>query len=108
VFLETAPRIFGLALEHDIGSEREVMRHITSIPIDRRCHFGDARLLERSPGRLRLADLGKLEPAGRRKAKSAALRRKSRCVTHSCHFYTGFRDIPEALEPRRVDRRSVR
>src|SRR5215469_4453490 len=35
VFLETAPGVVALALEHHVGSEREMMRHVAAVAIDR-------------------------------------------------------------------------
>src|SRR5712691_7754180 len=35
VFLETAPRVVALALEHHVGAEREMMRHVVAVAIDR-------------------------------------------------------------------------
>src|SRR5215470_6795920 len=35
VFLETAPRVVALALEHHVGAEREMMRHVAAVAIDR-------------------------------------------------------------------------
>src|SRR5262252_2747451 len=55
VFLETAPRVVALALEHHVGAEREMMRHVAAVAIDRRGHFGDAGLLERAAGHFGLA-----------------------------------------------------
>src|SRR5262252_9394924 len=35
VFLETAPRVLALTLEHHVGAEREMMRHVAAVAIDR-------------------------------------------------------------------------
>ena len=72
VFLEAAARVVGLALDHHVGAEREMMRHVAAVAVDRRGHFGDAGLLQRAAVALRLADVGELEARRRRKAQAVA------------------------------------
>src|SRR5262249_19865877 len=97
VFLETAPRVVAVALEHHIRAEREMMRYVAAVAVDRRGHFGDAGLLERAAGRLRLAHVGKLEAARRGKTQSLALREEPGGVTNRGHLDTRLGPVDEAV-----------
>src|SRR5262249_52620429 len=77
IFLEALARVFGLALEHDVGAEREMVRHVAAVAIDGRGDFGHAFLLEYTAGGLRLADFGELEACRGRKAQAVRLRFKA-------------------------------
>ena len=90
VFLEAAARVVGLALEHHVGAEREMMRHVAAVAIDRRRHLGDAVLLQRAAVALRLADVGQLEARRRRETagRRSAAPGRWRCTPPSSRCRT--------------------
>src|SRR5262249_2235904 len=108
VFFETAPRIVALALEHDIGAEREMMRYVATVAVDRRGDFGDARFLQRAARRLRLTNVRELEARCRGKAQALALRYEPGGIAHRSHLDARLRAVDEAVEHFRIDRAAVR
>src|SRR6516164_3714701 len=95
VFLEAAPGIVALALEHDVGAERQMMGNVTPVAIDRGDDFGHPRGFENPARRFRLADIGELEPACRRKTQAARLRRKSGGIADRGHLDCRFGAVNE-------------
>ena len=107
IFIEAAPRVLALALEHDIGAEREMMRHVAAVAINRGGDLGDAGLLERAARRLRLANVGELEARRRREAQSIALRHEPGRVAHRGHLDAGLGAVDEAVEHLWIDRIAI-
>src|SRR5581483_9373648 len=107
VFLEAAPRIIALALEHDISAERKMVWHVAAVAIDRGGDLGDPGLFQHAAVRLRLADFGELETRRRREAQALALRHEPRGVAHRAHLDARLGAIDEAVEHLRIDRGAI-
>src|SRR5688572_28710406 len=100
-------KLVAFALDHHIGPERKVMRHVAAVAIYRRRHLGDALLLQRPAGRFRLAHLGELESACRRKAQAPALRNEAGRIADRTHLDARLGAVHEAVEHFRVDRSTI-
>src|SRR5437764_14264869 len=107
VFRETAPRIVGLALEYDIGTEREMVRHVAAVAVNGRSHLRHPGFFQRAAGRSWLADVGKLKPARRRKTEPIALRHEPRRIAYGRHLDPGLRAVHEAVEHLWIDRPAI-
>ena len=90
LFLEAPARIIGLALEHHVGAEREMMRHVTAVAIDRGGDFGDAGFFQRAAVAFRLADFGEFKARRRRKVQAvrSAAPGRWRCTPPSSRYRT--------------------
>ncbi len=107
VFAEALTRVLGLALDHDVSAEREMVRNVFAVAIDRRRDLGDALLLQRAARTLRLAHFGKLEARRRREREAVRLRHEPGRVAYGRHLDAGLGAIDEGVEHLRIDRLAI-